>query len=177
MDNHHEKALDDMKRKRLPPIKTPSGPLSEPDMERKIDNMNPNELKKELMDSKRQIRDQGDTIKALRTSHQTNLHQQREDDEVEASAMRAMSRQSAYRGDPDLKARMREYQVKYETQRKETLDAYKKIGDLEGELKGQEDHFKKEIDKSSTYLKNMSKGSMMNESRFADMMGKVADEQ
>jgi len=44
--------MDEIKKKRLPPIKTPSGPLSEPDMERKIDSMTPNELKKELMNSK-----------------------------------------------------------------------------------------------------------------------------
>lgn len=48
---------------------------------------------------------------------------------------------------------------------------------LENELKNQEEFFRKKLKQQATYNKQMSENTLMNDSKFVEMMEKLSEEQ
>ena len=107
-----------------------------------------NELKKELIAARQTAKDQNQLISAIRRDSERraqNMSQQMEHLHNENESIRRMPA-GGVRSDPQTKAKMREYELKYADEKREKEDAYKRIRLLENELKSQEDFFNKERD-------------------------------
>ena len=88
-----------------------------------------------------------------------------------------MSQASGFHGDPSGKARAREWQVKYETEKRDKAEAYEKISQLEEELKKQDSYLKEESRKLSGREKQLKDTSLLSEERYVNMAEKLAEEQ